>query len=76
MSDVDYLKLAELESVHRPAQPGQCSTMLFNMRTDEALQALDVKTLLKCIKHAEEQETIPRLPVHWWADIWYQFGDL
>lgn len=75
MADTEPLTIATLESVHRPANGNPCSTMLFNMRTNNDLHPIDLKTILKCIKHAEQQETIPALPFQWWVTIWSTYGD-
>ncbi len=76
MREPKALPIGTLESVHRPAGGSNNSTMLFNIRTDNDLHPVDLNSILKCVKHAEQQETIPALPLKWWIDIWRKHGDL
>lgn len=76
MRENEPLPIGTLESVYRPANGIGNSTMLFKIRTDNDLHPVDLKTILKCVKHAEEQQTIPPLPMTWWLKIWRAYGDI
>ena len=76
MPDIKPLTHGTLQSVSRPSTGIDNTTMLFHIRTDSDLHPIDLKTILRCVKHAEGQETIPKIPLGWWIKVWQKHGEL
>lgn len=75
MPDPKPLPIASVVGVRRDRGALDQTTLLFDMRAENTTHSLDMKSVLKCVRHAEEQETLPALPLRWWVEIWKLYGE-
>lgn len=63
-----------LEAVEPPACPDKLPELVFALRQGEHVFSLDLETLLKCLKVAENQGHLPPIDLQWWLAVSYRYN--
>lgn len=58
-----------IESKHKETTDCCDDLVVFVLKDKYHEFSLDLKTLLKCLKYAEEQGVVPELPTDWWYKL-------
>ncbi|SDP01787.1 hypothetical protein [Desulforhopalus singaporensis] len=69
---------ANLNNLKEPGQDAWCENcderLIFSLRDDHHEFSLGMRTILECLKFAEEQGEIPKIPRKWWNKISVRHG--
>lgn len=57
-----------------PLCDGCDARIAFKLETPSGTHFMDLLTILKCLRHVQEEDLIPDLPNKWWNDIWNEHG--